>query len=413
MKLNKREQVGLFTVALVGIGMIYYQFGYVSLANKTNEKLQARTEIEQKYNTATETINALEAKKSNAKRLNAKIDDESASLYPTISQEHIVLELDKLLKDNGLQGGMSFEATEVKGIEAIKKSEKDKELGKTSIQKIVDEFNSKYGVAKTSSESGATNTGSTTANSTSDAKTSEETTVTQLKVIVDFNGSYESVNKFLNAIGNYKRKISIIAMNISEKSLEEVKGSVGMVIYSVPKVNDDLNTYLKWDLNNTYGKFRTFSAGSLAGTGIKSEQAENDFLIKVNSSTSVLPTVIIGKSDDSLRSTYAYADGNNVQEAELVVTEKDGKYYYKYKTALDKVPMNYSDIGNEFVVNKDNIVLNISTEKRVDSNDKSGLKLKITNDTNKLVRVDISGDDEKDPRVSIDGDSKNISVNKK
>ncbi|MDS0525687.1 pilus assembly protein PilO [Clostridium sp. SHJSY1] len=408
MKLNKREQVGLFTVAFVGIGMLYYQFGYSNLSTKANEKLQAKTEIEQKYNMANDTVNALEAKKSNVKVLTTKINEKSKPLYPTISQEHIVLELDKLLKENGLEGGMTFDVTEVKGIEVIKKSEKDKDLGKGSVQKIVDEFNSKYGAGKTSPESSTNNTSSTTTNTPS-----EETTVTQLKVIVDFNGTYESVNKFLNAIGNYERKISILMMSLSEKSLEEVKGSVGMVIYSVPKINDDLNTYSKWNLNDVYGKFRPFSTGSLSGTGIKSEVAKDDFLINVNSSKSVLSTLIIGKSDDKLRSTYAYADGNNVQEAEIVLTEKDGKYYYKYKAATDTIPMNYTGLGNEFVVSGDNIVLNISSEKRVDPNDESGLKLKIINDTNKLVRVDITGDDEKDPRVSIDGDSKNISVNKK
>ena len=184
-----------------------------------------------------------------------------------------------------------------------------------------------------------------------------------------------------------------------------------MIIYSVPKIDDEISQYLKWNLNNTYGKSKPFNVGSAAGTGIKSNIDVSDFMVSVKSTTSELPTIMIGKANDMLRITYAYGDGNNEQSAEMILTKKDDKYYYKYKTTNDKVPANYDDLGNEFLPNGENIVLKVSSESRVTSDDKSGLKLKIINDTDKLVKVDVSGDDVKNPRVSIDGDSKNISVN--
>ena len=200
---------------------------------------------------------------------------------------------------------------------------------------------------------------------------------------------------------------------MSEKNLDEVAGSVNMVIYSIPKINDEISKYMKWDLNNTYGKSKPFNVDSAVGTGIKSDTDVSDFMVGVKSSASELPTVIIGKANDELRTTYAYGDGNNDINAEMILTQIDGKYYYKYKTNIDKIPANYNDLGNEFVPNTENIVLSILSESRVTSNDKSGLKLKIINNTDKLVKVDISGDDISEPRISIDGDSKNISVNQK
>ncbi|AVK48215.1 pilus assembly protein PilO [Clostridium sp. MF28] len=427
MKISKREKVMLLILGILGIGILYYQFGYTALVKSVEEKTKVKNEIEQKYNTARNTIDSMESQESKVKTLKAKITDQAGSFYPTISQEHIILELDKLIKESGLEGGMKFEATEVKGIESIKKSEKDKELPESSLQADADEYNYKYGESKGEKNATAENTDSKTNNSseqnsanasnasskksTKDSNSNKENTVTQLKVNIDFNGSYENVVKFLKSLGDYERKIPVYTIDMTQKNLEEVAGAVNIIIYSIPKIDDETNRYLKWDLNNMYGKAQPFNVGSAAGTGIKSGIDVSDFMVGVKSSTSELPTLMIGKANDDLRTTYAYGDGNNEQNAEIVLTKRDDKYYYKYKTNIDKIPVSYSDLGNEFVPNSDNIVVNISSESRVSDDDKSGVKLKITNNTDKLVKVNVTGDDIRDPRVSIDGDSKNVSVN--
>lgn len=449
MKISKREKFMLLVLGIIAIGILYYQFGYVNLVKIVEEKTAQKIEIEEKYNKAEKTINSIEKQKSAEKILKAKINDEAAPFYATVSQEHIILEFDKLIKESGLEGGMTFEAVEVKGVESLEKSEKDKGLEESSLQDDADEYNFKYGESKEENEtisedndsassneadqsstkpddnnsessdktdesSTSSSNNSNNSESTKDAKAhEEENTVTQIKFNVDFNGSYENVVKFLKAVGDYERKIPVYTINMSTKNLEEVKGSVNMVIYSVPKINDELSTYLKWDLNNTYGKSRPFNVDSGVGNGIKSDKDINDFMVSVKSIDSDLPTVMMGKADDELRTTYAYGDGNDEQNAEIIFTQVDDKYYYKYKTSNDKMPENYSDLGNEFIPNSGNVVLNIMSESRSNSDDKSGLKLKIINNTNKLVMVDVSGDDANDPRVSIDGDSKNITVNQK
>lgn len=435
MKISKKEKTMLLVLGIFAIGILYYQFGYTTLVQKVEEKTVIKNDIEEKYNKAKETINSMESQKSKVKILNAKIKDESAPFYPTISQEHLILEIDKLIKESGLEGGMTFEATEVKGVESLKRSEKDKGLVESSLQGDADSYNYNYGESKEdkaivseknndedsnksnqdSTNSGGSNTAdsanSSNSKSTKDTKTQKENTVNQIKVNVDFNGSYECVVKFLKALGEYDKKMPVYTINMSEKSLEEVKGSINMIVYAVPKIDGEISEYLKWTLNNTYGKSQPFNLGSAVGNGIKSTTDMSDFKVSVKSETSELPTIIMGKANDMLKTTYAYGDGNSEQSAEMVLTKKDDKYYYKYKTTNDKIPTNYDNLGNEFVPNSENIVLDILSESRSTSNDKSGLKLKIVNNTDKLVKVNISGDDVKDPRVSIDGDSKNISVN--
>ena len=74
--------------------------------------------------TAMNTINSMEDKKSDVKILKAKIRDESIPFYPTISEENIIIELDKLLKDSGLKGGITFEPIVSDSVETSKKEQK-------------------------------------------------------------------------------------------------------------------------------------------------------------------------------------------------------------------------------------------------------------------------------------------------
>lgn len=424
MQISKKEKIMLAILGIVLVGVAYYQFGYTNLVNLAENKSKEKTEIETKYNKAIDTINNMDSQKSKVKILNAKIVDEAKPLYPTISQEHLILDIDKLIKDSGLEGGMTFEKEEVSSIEYIKKSENDSGLLESSIQGIADKYNYKYGdKEKNNSESKEKTETSDTSKSTSDTdknskdnskeKATDPNTVNQIKVKMDFNGSYESVVKFLKAIGDYDRKIPAYGITMSTKSLSEVKGEVALIIYSVPKIDDDMSKYLIWTLKNNYGKGQPFNINSGVGNGIKSTNELSDFMLSAKSINSELPTVMMGRANDNLRTSYVYADGNNEQQAELILTQDGDKYYYKYKTLTNKMPENYDGVGNQFVPSGENIVINVLSESRVTSNDKSGVKLKVVNNTNKLVKVDVSGEDIKDPRVSIEGDSTNISVNQK
>jgi type IV pilus assembly protein PilO len=90
----------------------------------------------------------------------------------------------------------------------------------------------------------------------------------------------------------------------------------------------------------------------------------------------------------------------------MILTQDGDKYYYKYKTSKGTYPANYQGLGAEFVPAYKNMVLNVLSENRVNSNDKSELKLNIINKTDKLLNVDISGEDTANPRVTDDGSNR-------
>ena len=425
MKLSNREKIMLYILGIIIVVLGYYKFIYTYQIGIINEKTEAKNKIEEKYNTAVDTINKLDMKKSNLKILTAKINNEAMPFYPTISQEHIILELDKLLKDSGLDGSIKFEPIASASVEEVDK--KSEVLKDSSIEKIVDGYKSidedsakdtesqtESKKEKISTDNNKENTNLTNSND-SNQKTKnskDQNTIQYMKCEVDFQGSYDSLDKLLNTIGKNEKKIIANSIKINEDTLNSVKGTINLEIYSIPKINDELEDYLKWGLNNTYGKIVPFDTNAATGN-VKAESDTQDFQGSVKSFTSDLPTVTLGKANDSLRTSYIYGDSNSRENAEMVLTKDNDKYYYKYKTSKGSFPSNYNDIGMEFIPNGNNILLKISSENRITSDDKSELNLKITNDTDKLLIVEIDGDDTANPRVTIDGAGNNIRVNKK
>ncbi|WP_315078219.1 pilus assembly protein PilO [uncultured Clostridium sp.] len=423
MKISKKEKMMLSMLAIVFVGFIYYQFIYLNQTSKISEKTKSKNELEQKYNNTMETINSLEDRKSEIKILNTKVSDKSDSFYPTISQEHLILELDKLLKDSGLEGGFIFNKIEVAEVPKTEKSQEN--LKESTITQMTEKYNDEVNDVIENNESSSKNESSKS--NSSEVSNSKESSISdngnsnenkrdveQVKLELNFSGSYVALDTFLNSIRNYERKIVVNTITISQKTIDEITGTIGLEVYAMPKVNDDLGKYLNWTLNNTYGKLSPFSLDGSVGNVISdAEKPDSDFLASVKSITSELPSIIMGKSNDKSKATYVYANNNDVEEAEFIITKSDDKYYYKYKTANGSYPSSYVGVGQEFTPSLDNINIKILSENRVNSDDKSGLRINVTNKTDKLVNVEIDSDDSQNARVTINGDNKNISVTNK
>lgn len=441
MKISNKEKIMLCVLGCIALGFVYYQFVYLSQTSEIETKIKAESEIKQKYDNAMKTISSMEDKKSDVKILNAKINNESLPFYPTISEEHIIMELDKLLKDSGLDGGITFAPVVSTSVESSKREQKS--LAESSLQGIVDKYNSafkdnkkiKQNNEKTVNNSAknetnntnisANNSNITNASNNSNENTnkdSKKNTVQYLKCEVKFQGSYEGIFRFLNIIGQNEKKIVVNSIKLSSDD-GGVKGTLSLEIYSIPKIDDQLESYLKWDLNKTYGKsvpFSTVATGtSLINaeanipTSVQENKPVNDFIASVNSTTSDLPAVMLGKANDKLRTTYVYGNGGSEEKVEMILTQDGDKYYYKYKTSKGNFPSNYDSLGAEFTPLSKNIVLDILSENRMTENDNTAIKLKIVNKTDKLLEINIKGDDVNNSRVTIDGDQSNIIVNKK
>lgn len=426
MNISKREKYLIGILLIVLICFVYYQFIYTKQVGKLATKRAEKNKVEQRYNDVMDNISKLDSKEENLKILKSTVLDKSKKLYPTIMQEKIIIELDKLLNDSGLKGNIAFSPVEVASVEKMVSPEIQK--AESSLKAIADEYSGDATKDETSNieSNNENNNTSTEGNEGQVPQYSQEVsseqngaTSEQLKVAINFSGSYESLKKFISSVQNYERKIVITNITISSKSQEELTGVMNLEFHAVPKLSDEDMEYLIWTLNNVYGKEILFSSGAASGAYASTieEQSNkediNDFVMMLKSSLSELPTVTIGRAKDESRESYIYSDNDKVEEVEIIFDEAEGKTYYKYKTGDSYYPKDNSSEGKEFTSKSDDIVFEIMSEKRGESSDNSGIKLKVVNNTSKKVEIIVKDDDTSNPRVSVTSEGNTVNVTKK
>ena len=404
MKISKKEKYMLLVLISLLIIFLYHNFVYVKQSTILKAKKEEAMQIEEKYNKAMNDIQNLSLKEEELADLKNKVNDKAQILYPEIIQEKIILEIDKLLKENSITGNIGFSPIEVAPVERMVIEDTLNE--ESSLKDLVDKYDNKE---QNMSSEDSTN---------SSEATDSQLTIQQLKITITFTSTYENLKKFIKAIEDYERKLVITNIAISSKSDKEISGSFNLEFYSVPKLSGQDEEYLEWTLNDTYGKENLFGSGNATGAYAStieeatSEKDINDFLVMVKSSTSELPTLTIGKAKDDLRETYLTADNEKVEEASITFNEVDGKLYYKYNTSKSYYPENTSQ-GKEFTSKSENIVIEITSESRVNASDNSGLKLTVTNNTSKKVEIVVKDDDKSNPRVTLVSKGNTINVTKK
>ena len=434
MKISKKEKYLLGVLGTILVSVLYYQFIYTPQVEKLENLKAIKLEKEAKYDEIIETIKTLEQRKGKIKSLNQQIIDRANPLYPEIIQENLILEIDKLLTDSKLKGTISFSGITVGQVEALP-SGVNSNL-QTSFDSIVNEYNNNFKSESVESElveenqeikdSNGINEENIINESVSEGSTrgensaiisSGDATTEQIKVSLNFNGTYTSLKDFIRLVNNNSRKIVITNISLSGKGEgEEVSGSMNLEFYAIPKLGDTDSEYYRWLLNNTYGKRYPFSSSAASGTTIEqltTSHASYDFIMVSKPISSDLPTVMLGQANDTSNLSYVYADNSGTETVELVLTEESGRYYFKYKAGSNTYPLSYNGNGIEFKPLGDKIVLNILSTKRLNEEDLSGIALTITNNTKKEVEVIIENEDDNRPRISLASEGNNVKVTKK
>lgn len=411
MKISKREKFLLGLLVAVFITVVYYQFVFKLQVEKINERKIERDKKLAEFNEAVKTINNLDVTRLNFKVLNSNILDKSKSFYPVLLQEKIILELDKLLQSSGVEGNISFSPVEVAAVEQFMAPEVTKE--ESSLKSIVDEYNGLTN-GKSTSEDASNNS-----EKNEKAEDSSDITTEQFKIAISFTSSYEGLKRFLDLVDDNNRNIAITNISITPTSSSNVSGTMNLEFYSVPKIGNEDMEYLKWTLENTYGKDIPFSDEAASGAynstveQLSVDSDVNDFVIMVRATSSELPTLTMGKAKDSLRETYLYSDKPKIEDVQIHFVEEDGLLYYKYNTSDSFYPKTNTKLGKEFKSLSNDIVVEISSESRLASNDNSGINLKVVNNTTKTVNIIIKNDDDTNPRVSVLSEGNTVNVTKK
>lgn len=410
MKISKREKFLLGILIALLIIFAYYQFIYTNQVEKLNKKREEKTQIEEKYNGVMKDIGNLDNIEEDLKALKVSISDKAEKLYPIIMQEKIIIEIDKLLNDSKLSGNIAFSPIEVSVVESMKAEEIEK--AESSLKELVDEYEGDEASSGKSTNNEVD--GESTESSSENIATSE-----QLKIAINFNGSYENLKNFISAVEKYDRKIVITNISITANSQDNLSGVMNLEFHAVPKLSGEDEEYLEWTLKNVYGKDILFSSSEATGAYSSTIEEQNneedlkDFVIMLRTPSSELPTLTMGKAKDDLRESYIYSDNEKTEEVEITFDEIDGKTYFKYNTSSSYYPKDESSYGKEFTPKSKDIVVEILSENRNGDSDNSGIKLSIINNTSKNVEVIIEDDDTFNPRVSVISKGNTVNITKK
>lgn len=396
MKISNKEIKALIIVGSILISIIYYQFGYVNFSEKLNQRRQAKVEVETRYNKVMSDIQTLDDRKSKSKILATKNVDKASGFYPEIIQPKLILEINKMMEECGIKGNITFSPIEVKEVEDT--SPNTAKIPNTSFHTIIDGINDKV-----------------TGNSADNKGVSDSTAVTvpgitcqQLKTVISIpSTNNETFNEFLKKLEAYDRRIVCTTLNISGNSETDITADLSIEFFGVPKISDVDASYFEWDVSKVgTSNGLSFTNGVLN----KNSEEKNDFVASLKPAASEFSTFRMGRSNDPTLESYIYVNENEAIDVVLELTEKDGKFYYKYSAGNSSIPINAGVEGAEFTPKSEEIVFKIFSEARIATDDKVAMKLKMINNTTKMVNIILDGDDTANPRVIVTPEGGQVNV---
>lgn len=398
MKISKKEKLLLIMLVAILGSVVYYQFVHTKQKEELVALEQQYQEVQSRYNEIIETISTLEKRQKQINLSYSGILENSKQYYPNLIQEKLILEIDQLLKENLISANISFTEVTTEGVEAFQGASSQRTA--SSIQSLIDQ----YGTSATISEASG---------GSEETPDSSIATVEQMKLAVSFNTTYEALKSFLYQAQEYERQLVITNITITPGLNDSVSGSFNLELYAFPKFEGVDEDYLDWTLENTYGKSTPFSSG--AATGAYSDEVEadveteSDFVISLKSTTSTLPTFMMGASGDEHKDSYIMSENKEILNVTLTLSQDGEAYAYRYETNESSYP----ETGTVNFTPQESINLQINSEARVTTDDVSGIKLTIVNETDKKVMITIENDDQTNPRVSISADTTKTEIIKK
>ncbi|QIB25991.1 hypothetical protein [Caloranaerobacter azorensis] len=397
MKLSKREKYLLLILFFTILIAMYYKLVINVQLEKINNLEQTAKIYRAKVKSVKKELESEANQDIEYKILNEKIVNLSSMLLPEMFQEKIIISIDEMIKKSNINGNiLSFNGP---NIDTINREVENKENDEYLMKKLVEDY---YNLNEKVNKD--------TENKNESTKTDDkanESKIEKMSLDIFYTGRYENLIKFIDLIQNYDKKLLIKNLNIIRNSNNEISGNIKIDFFAVPLLNLVYDDFTVWNFEENYGKQNPFYS-SKVDTRIERTNESNkvsyDFAMNVKPYNSDLPTVTLGKTNDSQRKTYVYADSPSVEDVEIYFSETEGKFFYKYKTGRDKYPRDFNK-WVEFNPLSNSINIIIYTHKRNSENDMSGVNIKLYNETNKRVFIKIVGDDRYRPRVNVVGES--------
>ena len=240
------------------------------------------------------------------------------------------------------------------------------------------------------------------------ASGSEPYVCTTAQYPIVFKGSYDQLQEYVDYIAAYKYRMNIssITMSYNEEE-EELNGTIALNGYAVSgpdRVPDEPT------LNQPTGEDNLFLGGEGAPVSDSSKYSEDDgaaivsshnLVMLLNNAKNDTASGVIVASSENDEKTYVTSESNDVADVTIEIYSTDDKNFIKYSIGSK----NY-----ETEVLTDDVTIYVKSSERVDSDDKNGVNVKISNTSVLPVYIKVADDDSSSPRFKLGEKSGTVKV---
>ncbi len=386
MKLSKSNiKLILFIVAVAIVGLTYL---YVFKDNMSDaESMQSEVDtLQTRYDELSEKQKDRDMYEAKTAEYNEKFEERLAYFPATLDQEISVMFIKGVEKD---QGNLQF------GVESVGLGEPES-FYSLSAASAAD--------TSESTDTTDTDTSDTDTTDTDIAAAPGDYQCLTAAFPINYTGSYEGIKDFIDYIMAYKYRMNISSIDIAYNSQDDTySGTVNLNAYCVTGDGREAD---KVDVNVPEGVTNIFQGGSGApSVSTSSHDSEEGADIKENHDILVGLNNANGDSSDGI---IVSADGkkvsstaNSIETVDVTVKEEDGKNMVEVKLGDDSYSFELTD--------KD-LTIYVESSKRVDSDDKNGIKMNVSNDTDIPVYVKVADDDTDAPRFALGSKTGTVKV---
>lgn len=222
--------------------------------------------------------------------------------------------------------------------------------------------------------------------------------VTEQLIAINFVCTYQDIYNFMNDVEDSIRKVSVKGMTITKEKDETMSGQMTLSFMSYWDESKGQKPYVmttseipgKTDLFKEYPGY-VLSESKGAGSTASAAAARPDFYLMINS--------YLNNSSKTMLMNYynkgseATADTNGTVAANMTINGKDGNYTFQYNFG------DYNIVENDPTEIKDGkIRMEVLVQPRRSDDDKVGVMLDITNNTDVPFEITVKGDDAGNPR---------------
>lgn len=223
---------------------------------------------------------------------------------------------------------------------------------------------------------------------------------------INYEGSYEGLKDFIDYIMAYKYRMNISAFNIAyDSSSDSYSGSISLNAYCVAGGDREAD---KVDVNVEEGVYNPFLGGNgAANVSSSSHDTDEGASIESSHDIEIALNNANGDSTDGIMvsagasDSYVTSTENSLVDVKVEIAEEDGKNMVTYSIG---------DSSYSFELTGDELAIFVESSKRVDSDDKNGVKVSVENSTDIPVYFKVSGDDSASPRFAVGSKTGTVKV---